>query len=85
METSWANTILTVQDNVKKRHDDQHRTEADSCFPAPISVTFKPKKNVSYCSRFRFSCEFGNAFDIIVLGQGTYEENEHKPLQPVPR
>lgn len=60
-------------------------TAADPVFPMPISIKFKPKKNVSYSSRFSLVCQYGNTFDVILEGSGTYEEHLHKPLNPVPR
>jgi hypothetical protein len=54
-------------------------------YPMPITVLFNPKQNQKYCSRFRFSCEFANTFDLVLQGEGTYEESEHQPLNPVPR
>jgi hypothetical protein len=30
-------------------------------------------------------CEYGNAFDVVLEGEGTYEEHEHKPLSPFPK
>jgi hypothetical protein len=56
-----------------------------TCYPLPLSIIFAPKKNVTYCSRFRFECEFANSFDVVLFGAGTFEEHEHKPLNPVPR
>lgn len=84
-QTSWALSTLTVGDTLQLRHNKQHQFEADAFFPEPVKIVFKPKKNAKYSSRFRFSCEFGNAFDIILQGEGTFEEHEHKPLYPAPR
>ena len=50
----------------------------------PINIIFKPRKNLRYCSRFRFSCQYGNDFDVILRGEGTYEEQEHEPIEPEP-
>jgi hypothetical protein len=85
MEASWASNTLTLADSVKKRQAGHVNEGADACYPAPIRVKFSPKKNVRYSSRFRFVCEFGNSFDVLLTGQGTYEEHEHKPLFPTPR
>jgi hypothetical protein len=85
MEASWASNTLTLADSVKKRQVGHVNEGADACYPAPIRVKFSPKKNVRYSSRFRFVCEFGNSFDVLLTGQGTYEEHEHKPLFPTPR
>jgi hypothetical protein len=57
----------------------------EALYPAPISIIFTPKKNKKYCSRFRFVCEFANGFDLVLQGEGTYEEHEHHPLNPMPR
>lgn len=99
VQSSWALNTLTLNDSLELKH--QHKmsstvtvTDMDSssagsgaqtCYPLPITVLFAPKKNVSYCSRFRFQCEFANSFDLVVQGAGTFEEHEHKPLNPVPR
>mmetsp|Transcript_22826 Transcript_22826/g.24963 ORF Transcript_22826/g.24963 Transcript_22826/m.24963 type:complete len:278 (+) Transcript_22826:531-1364(+) len=57
----------------------------DIHYPMPITIIFTPNKNQKYCSRYRFTCEFANSFDLVLQGEGTYEENEHQPLNPVPR
>lgn len=57
----------------------------DIHYPMPITIIFSPKQNQKYCSRFRFSCEFANTFDLVLQGDGTYEEHEHQPLNPLPR
>jgi len=85
VESSWATNTLSLRDAVDLKHSLQHQSEADACYPMPIGILFKPKKNVRYCSRFRFSCEFANSFDVVLQGEGTFEEHEHKPLNPVPR
>ena len=79
--------ILTLKDTMQRRFESSaaSETRSDALYPMPIQISFKPRKNVRYTSRFRFTCEYGNAFDIILQGEGTYEENEHKPLQPFPR
>ena len=84
-ESSWATSTLTLRDTVAKRHDDQKKFEADSCYPLPITIKFLPTRNVSYSSRFRFTCDFGNSFDVMLTGAGTHEEHEHKPVFPAPR
>lgn len=58
---------------------------ANLCYPLPITIKFTPAKNMKYSSRYRFTCEYGNSFDIVIQGEGTYEEHEHNPLTPVPR
>jgi hypothetical protein len=83
-EASWAKSTLTLKDTMDKRHKDQGQFEADACFPLPITVLFKPKGNKKYASRFRFTCEYGNFFDVLLRGNGTFEEHEHEPLQPKP-
>ena len=60
-------------------------TNNDIHYPMPITIMFRPNKNQKYCSRFRFTCEFANSFDLVLQGEGTYEEHEHQPLNPVPR
>ena len=94
IETSWSGKTLNVTDTLRQRYErsdtisgDQNSTsaESDAKFPMPLRIKFMPKKNVRYSSRFRFVCEFGNTFDVILQGEGTYEEHEHKPLTPFPR
>ncbi|KAH8098425.1 hypothetical protein JL720_1368 [Aureococcus anophagefferens] len=43
--------------------------------PLPVTVTFKPKRDVKYCSRFRFDVHKGEPVDIVLQGVGSYEEN----------
>ena len=78
---------LTIKDTLQQRFEGASSSEArsDALYPMPVQVAFKPRKNLRYCSRFRFTCEYGNAFDVILQGEGTYEEHEHQPLQPFPR
>ena len=57
----------------------------DPIYPITLAVRFTPTKNIYYSSRFRFSCEYGNTFDLVLEGEGTFEEHMHKPIPPVPR
>ena len=79
--------VLSIKDTMQRRFESSaaSETKSDALYPMPIQIAFKPRKNLRYNSRFRFTCEYGNAFDLILQGEGTYEENEHKPLQPFPR
>jgi hypothetical protein len=43
--------------------------------PKPVKVTFAPKRNVRYCSRFRFDVHHGESFDVVLQGAGSYEED----------
>ena len=43
--------------------------------PRPVRVRFAPRKNVRYCSRFRFEVAHGQGFDVVLSGCGTYEEH----------
>ena len=83
-QTSWATETLTLKDTMDGRHDKQGQFEADARYPLPIQVQFRPKDNKVYMSRFRFNCEYGNQFDVLLYGTGTYEEHEHMPLSPKP-
>lgn len=89
VESSWASGTLTMEDSLTLKHTAQHKkgseNTAGACYPMPITILFTPKKNVRYCSRFRFTCEFANSFDLVLQGEGTFEEHEHRPLNPVPR
>lgn len=73
---------LSIQDALRQKND--NRQVSDAIYPSPITITFQPKENIRYSSRFRFVCEYGNNFDVILQGNGTYEEHEHKPLRPMP-
>jgi hypothetical protein len=75
----------TLTRNLSSMSTESISTGPQTCFPLPITIVFAPKKNVSYCSRFRFECEFANTFDLVLQGVGTFEEHEHKPLNPIPR
>ena len=83
-ETSWATSTLNMKDMMDGRHEKQGQFEADARYPLPIQVQFRPKDNKVYRSRFRFNCEYGNQFDVLLHGNGTFEEHEHLPLQPKP-
>jgi hypothetical protein len=85
VQTSWATAKLTLQDTLIERNVSSHKHEIDARFPLPIEVSFHPTQNVRYSSRFRFVCEYGNSFDVLLEGEGTYEEHCHAPLYPVPR
>ena len=85
VKSSWATNTLSLQDSLEKRHENQHESEADACYPMPLSIRFKPSKNQHYSSRFRFSCEYANTFDLVLQGEGTYEEHLHKPINPTPK
>ena len=85
MTTSWATQTLNLQDSLEARHNEQGRSEADAAYPMPITIRFNPSTNRSYSCRFRFKCEFGNGFDLLLQGRGTFEEHEHKPLNPIPK
>lgn len=85
VESSWASSTMTMKDSLEVKHHDQHQSAADACFPMPLTIRFLPNKNAHYSSRFRFTCEYGNSFELVLQGEGTYEEHEHKPLNPIPK
>lgn len=85
VKSSWMTQTLSLKDSLELRHNNQHESEADACYPMPIHIKFTPTKSVHYSSRFRFSCEFANTFDLVLQGEGTYEEHLHKPLHPKPK
>jgi hypothetical protein len=84
MESSWSKNTLTLGDSLRQRYSNDSATTADANYPAPLIIRFTPKKNVIYTSRFRFTTEYGNTFDILLEANGTYEEHEHKPHNPLP-
>lgn len=43
--------------------------------PQPILINFRPKQNVLYKSKFRFTVANGLSCDIILKGKGSFEEN----------
>ena len=49
--------------------------EEEEFLPQKIQIQFKPKQNILYKSKFRFTCKNGISCDLIVKGQGSYEEN----------
>lgn len=85
VKSTWATNTLNLEDSLKMRYNGKLNNEADACYPMPLKIKFSPNKNKSYSSRFRFTCEFANSFDIVLQGQGTYEEHEHKPINPIPK
>ena len=46
--------------------------------PQTILVNFRPKQNVLYKSKFRFTVENGLSCDVILKGKGSYEDNRDK-------
>ena len=84
MESSWTSNTLTLGDSLRKRYSNESASTVDANYPAPLIIKFTPKKNVVYTSRFRFTTEFGNTFDILLEANGTYEEHEHKTHDPKP-
>lgn len=66
---SWKDN-LTLEDKLRAESDNlAHR------FGRPIVVTFSPKLNVGYKSRFRFEVDSGEGFDVVFTGYGTYDED----------
>ena len=61
--------LTTVDGVLRQRADENPR------MPRPLRVTFAPRRNVRYASRFRFEVEHGQGFDIVLSGCGTYEEH----------
>mmetsp|Transcript_14361 Transcript_14361/g.24450 ORF Transcript_14361/g.24450 Transcript_14361/m.24450 type:complete len:168 (-) Transcript_14361:33-536(-) len=49
--------------------------EEKKFLPQKILIKFKPKKNVLYKSKFRFTADTGIHCDVILKGRGSYEEN----------
>lgn len=43
--------------------------------PKKILVNFRPKQNILYKSKFRFTVENGLSCDVIFKGRGSYEED----------
>ena len=58
-------------------------SDCKSLFPTEILVKFIPKSNIRYSSRIRVKCQYGNSFEILLEGEGTLEEHEHRPLSPM--
>ena len=83
-ETSWSTQTLSFRDTVQQRHQHQHQSASDACYPQPVRIVFAPAGQGRYGSRFRFTCEFGNSFDVLLQGHGTFEEHLHAPLYPEP-
>lgn len=85
VESSWASKSLTLRDTLTTRNVQAHQSDADPLYPMPVGIKFSPKKNARYSSRYRFICEYGNNFDVILEGEGTFEEHLHQPIYPLPR
>ena len=49
--------------------------------PRAVTVTFKPKENKRYRSRFRLEVEDGMGFDVVFTGRGTFDEEKKLPLK----
>jgi len=62
-------TVAWKEPNVKKELEKA---------PYSLNVTFRPKNNVNYCSRFRISVANGEGFDFLLSGKGTFEENSQQ-------
>jgi len=55
----------------------QSKDEYEEGFmPLQLKVNFKPKENILYKSKFRFMVKNGLSCDLIVKGQGSYEETD---------
>jgi len=65
---------LTLDERMRKQNDLNKRQ------PRAVTVVFKPVLNKRYRSRFRLEVEEGSGFDILLTGEGTYEENKRKAL-----
>ena len=74
-----------MKDILESRYETSYKHAIDSKYPLPITIKYSPNKNVSYSSRYRFTCEYGNTFDVLLEAEGTFEEHEHNPLNPIPR
>ena len=83
--SSAADQTMSKFNASDHRFELQERILSQAKYPTPITVKFSPRKNIRYSSRFRFVCEYGNSFDFVLQGEGTYEEHEHKPISPFPK
>ena len=71
------NQDTTLEANLQRRNEDNPKA------PRPIKITFRPARNKSYQSRFRFEVQQGEGFDLLISGRGTYEENTKPNRQPI--
>ena len=62
--------------SLQRRNDENFRA------PRPVVVTFRPKGDRAYQSRFRFTVSNGEPFDVILSGKGTYAENTRANPDP---
>ena len=69
-ELSWKGDAVTSLAQSLKND-----AAANPRAPKPVKVTFAPKRNVRYCSRFRFDVHHGESFDVVLQGAGSYEED----------
>ncbi|KAJ1449517.1 hypothetical protein M885DRAFT_535276 [Pelagophyceae sp. CCMP2097] len=72
-----ADATLTLDDALRGANAAQTRA------PFPLAVSFRPKLNRRYTSRFRFLVQAGEPFDVILSGHGTFEEDVPEPAQRV--
>lgn len=66
---SWQDHLTTLSKLQADNEDPHHR------FSRPVEVLFRPKLNQCYQSRFRFKVQGGEGFDVLLAGQGTYQED----------
>jgi hypothetical protein len=71
---------LALTDTLRSKDNTLDHSKFGSRFPQPITIVFRPKKDVVYKSRFRFQCENGNQVDLLLEGTGTYEEIPHNDV-----
>ena len=70
---SDGETLTTLEDALRSQAQRNPRQ------PTPLAVTFTPTSNVRYASRFRFLVKHGVHFDVLVSGQGSYDEIGRPP------
>ena len=84
IQPSWKDNTMTVKDILHKRiamkldlaNLKPGQTINRLNYPYPLTVTFQPKANVKYRSKYICISEYGNVCEFILEGKGTYDESD---------
>ena len=84
IQPSWKDNTMTVKDILHKRmamkldlaNLKPGQTINRLNYPYPLTVTFHPKANVKYRSKYICISEYGNICEFMLEGNGTYEESD---------
>ena len=84
IQPSWKDNTMTVKDILHTRIamkldltlTSPGQTINRLNYPYPLTVTFHPKANVKYKSKYICISEYGNICEFILEGNGTYDESD---------